>query len=167
MNLAEDEVKKLALTMASEWNDWPCVFTMAIGQLFLISHHAREIIFFFILIEIVWFFVAEKVVNFNLAYQFHGLCRLCWVSSLMMSIILFTQGRILTSIIALTWVLLLMSISFLTFLVMGFLLNPLGITPPRIEIIELKMKAAILDLGPEEIKEYISVANEILESADT
>jgi len=165
MNFDDDKVRKLALTMASEWNDWPCLFAMAIGQMFLISFSAHNVIICFVIVEIIWFFIAEKFVNYNLALQFHGLCRLCWVSSLLMSVILFMQGRILTSIIALAWIFLLMSISFLVFLVLGFIMKPFGILPPRVEIIELKMKASILELSPEETKYYIAVATDLMENA--
>ena len=165
MNFDDDKVRKLALTMASEWNDWPCIFAMAIGQMFLINFSAHNVIIFFVIAEIIWFFVAEKFVSYNLALEFHGLCRLCWVSSLLMSVILFMQGRILTSIIALTWVFILMAVSFLVFLFLGFIMKPFGILPPRVEIIELKMKAAIMDLNPEETKYYIAVATELIENA--
>lgn len=166
MNSKEAEIQKLALTMASEWNDWPCLLAMGVGQMFLINSYAHNVILFFVIAEIIWFFVAEKFVSYNMAFQFHGLCRLCWVSSLLMSIILFMQGRILTSVIALTWVFILMSTSFLVYLMLGFIMKPFGISPPRVEVIELKMKAAILNLTPEEAKYYIAVGTELMESVD-
>lgn len=166
MNSEKEKIQKLALTMASEWNDWPCLFAMSIGQMFLLNSYAHNIIIFFVLAEIAWFFVAEKFVNYTLALQFHKLCKLCWVSSLLMSIILFMHGRIMTSVIALTWVFILMVISFLVYFALSFIMKPLGISPPRIEIIELKMKAAIMNFSQEETRECVAIASELMDRLD-
>lgn len=163
-NFTQEELEKLIFLRANEWSDWPCYLLMGFGQLFLLNTHISTILMIFIITEIIWFFIAEKFVSFRLAYYFYWIHGLAWIISPIVAIKLLIDGHILTSIIALLWFLVLMSISFLIHLLLSFSLKPFKIFPPRIGIIELKMGATIFGLDPNEVEQRIKESNEFRNS---
>lgn len=182
----EDEsISKYAYIMAQQWADWPCLLFSNLGQLFLLNSdihnklffttinlpnklfplnlHINNIIIWFIIAELIWFFTAEKLVSFKLAYSTHWVGLLGLIVSPTVAIILFIHRHIFMAITALLWYFVLIIVSWFIFMILGLFCNWLyELNPPRIEIIQIKMKAQILGLSEDETDYYVNTATKMM-----
>lgn len=160
-NFTQEELEKLFFLRASEWSDWPCYLIMGFGQLFLLHFPFYKLLFAFIIIEIIWFLIAEKIVSFKLAYNFYWIHGLMYLTSPIVAIILYTKGHILMSVIALLWFFALALISFILHSVLVNILRPFKIFPPMIGIINLKMQSQVFDIDKNTFKQKIQEAENL------
>lgn len=182
----DEEISKFAYIMAQQWADWPCFILSNIGQLFLLipysyysklfftsisihnklfslNFHLNNIIILFILAEIIWFFTAEKLVSFKLMFKTRWIGILGMVTSPAAAIILFMHKHIFIAVVALLWYFILIILSGAIFMLLSLFFGWLySLEQPRIEIMQIKMKAQIMGLSEEETDYYVNIATKAM-----
>lgn len=185
----DQEVSRYSYILAKQWLDWPCALFSGLGQLLLLNTNIHNHLFFlhvsfhnkllsfdfyipnvfilFIILEVVWFLISEKFVSFKLAFLLRWVPPLVFFTTPGVAIALFIKGYILFAVIALFWPFILTAVSFITYLLLDLFFSYVyNLSQPRIEIIQVKMKAAMLRLSPEETDYYVKMAEQLMKEME-